>query len=658
MQLKSLAKKTEALNSITSVLNTTYKTKKEYEEALAVVGKSYTTEILKAAIAESKLNEQQIKRILYANGLRGKILETTTAELANAASTNAVAASQAGTTATTIGLGTAFEGLWISIKKATKALWDFLFKTPAGWATLIIGAFAGAAFAVKTYNDSIEKAKEKAKERTSELFDEFKEMNKTLADHKKTVAELADRYDELSKGVNLSTNENRTLSTKEYEEFLDINEQLADTFPELTKGIDKNGRSILTLGTNGIAAKEQLEELLKAEEDLNNFRIAQDLEETFKGVYTYLKEADNATNTLNDSLDSVNETIDELRKKSENGIDLKNTEIVRFGYNYNGHYAENKNLIYSGDYGNKTDLAYKNALQKSAEDFFNRLSDERRSALNGRYSLNSKNLFETQYTYDGAFKVYSKLFALDDDEIKSLQGIIEDNISLLIGEFKDEVGSLSKELEKAVQEGESAWRDFIPSLVAGMTSYPAFKSLEDPDLQDIAVKIVEGLDSSYGTAMKEYNPDPYFYIRDKLLVPMSKLDETDKKKVKDAFAELMTLDANDISDKNIKQINDLTKEITDILGEDFDIKVALGFEIDDDVRNRYKSALKEAKRKLGGYGHDDRGFEVNNAIGDNLDDFWDENVKTEEDMLLWKQVTDGIVDATNAIEAYIEAKKM
>lgn len=548
--------------------------------------------------------------------------------------------------------------MWISIKKATKALWDFLFKTPAGWATLIIGAFAGAAFAVKTYNDSIEKAKEKAKERTSELFDEFKEMNKTLADHKKTVAELADRYDELSKGVNLSTNENRTLSTKEYEEFLDINEQLADTFPELTKGIDKNGRSILTLGTNGIAAKEQLEELLKAEEDLNNFRIAQDLEETFKGVYTYLKEADNATNTLNDSLDSVNETIDELRKKSENGIDLKNTEIVRFGYNYNGHYAENKNLIYSGDYGNKTDLAYKNALQKSAEDFFNRLSDERRSALNGRYSLNSKNLFETQYTYDGAFKVYSKLFALDDDEIKSLQGIIEDNISLLIGEFKDEVGSLSKELEKAVQEGESAWRDFIPSLVAGMTSYPAFKSLEDPDLQDIAVKIVEGLDSSYGTAMKEYNPDPYFYIRDKLLVPMSKLDETDKKKVKDAFAELMTLDANDISDKNIKQINDLTKEITDILGEDFDIKVALGFEIDDDVRNRYKSALKEAKRKLGGYGHDDRGFEVNNAIGDNLDDFWDENVKTEEDMLLWKQVTDGIVDATNAIEAYIEAKKM
>lgn len=136
---------------------------------------------------------------------------------------------------------------------------------------------------------------EKARERTSELFDEFKEMNNTLADHKKTVSELADRYDELSKGVNLSTNANSFLSTEEYEEFLDINEQLANSFPELVKGIDENGNSILTLGTKGITAKKQLEELLQTEEDLNNFRIAQGLDEAFKGVYTYIEAANEAT---------------------------------------------------------------------------------------------------------------------------------------------------------------------------------------------------------------------------------------------------------------------------------------------------------------------------------------------------------------------------
>ena len=105
MQLKSLAKTTEALNNITSVLNTTYKTKKECEEALTVIGQSYTTETLKQALAQSTLDKAQIRTILSANGLQGELLETTADELANAASTNAVSASQAKTTTTTLGLG-------------------------------------------------------------------------------------------------------------------------------------------------------------------------------------------------------------------------------------------------------------------------------------------------------------------------------------------------------------------------------------------------------------------------------------------------------------------------------------------------------------------------------------------------------------------------
>lgn len=141
-------------------------------------------------------------------------------------------------------------------------------------------AIQGIAQALDNYIHRVEKSRE----RTSELFDEFKEMNNTLADHKKTVAELADRYDELSKGVNLSTNANVSLSTENYKEFLDINKQLADSFPELTSGIDENGNSILTLGTKGITAKEQLTDLLQIEEGLNNFRIAEDLGDAFNGV--------------------------------------------------------------------------------------------------------------------------------------------------------------------------------------------------------------------------------------------------------------------------------------------------------------------------------------------------------------------------------------
>lgn len=172
MQLQSLAKTTEALNSITSVLNTTYKTKKEYEEALTTIGQSYTTETLKAALAQSTLNKQQIKTILSANGLQGETLKLTTEELANAVSTNAVAASQAGTTATTLGLGAAFKGLWIVIKKATAAMVKFLFTTPAGFLTLATVTIVGLS---KIY-DVLATQVEKQREKLNDLKQEYSEV--------------------------------------------------------------------------------------------------------------------------------------------------------------------------------------------------------------------------------------------------------------------------------------------------------------------------------------------------------------------------------------------------------------------------------------------------------------------------------------------------
>lgn len=189
-----------------------------------------------------------------------------------------------------------------------------------------------------------------------------------------------------------------------------------------------------------------------------------------------------------------------------------------------------------------------------------------------------------------------------------------------------------------------------------MKSKQTFKDL-DPDLQDIAVQIVEGLDYSYATAMKEYDPDPYAYIRDKFIVPMGNLSDSDKQKLQSSFEQLFKLDAENISQSNQAEIENLITTIATLLEKDpLEIRVALGFDIED-VQNRYNEALKEAKRQLGGFKHDDRGFETNNSVGDKLDDFWNENVVTEEDWLLWQKVTAGIDDATKAMNAYTEAKK-
>lgn len=50
------------------------------------------------------------------------------------------------------------------------------------------------------------------------------------------MADSADRYTQLSQGVDLSTNENRSLSTREYEGFLSIKEKL----PPHPAGIQKH----------------------------------------------------------------------------------------------------------------------------------------------------------------------------------------------------------------------------------------------------------------------------------------------------------------------------------------------------------------------------------------------------------------------------------
>ena len=521
-----------------------------------------------------------------------------------------------------------------------------MFKFAAIKATLLntalnAGIFLVASLAiqgmVKALDNYIHRV-EKARERTDELFDEFKQMNDTLADHKKTVSELADRYEELSKGVNLSTNDNVSLSTEEYEEFLSINEQLAQSFPELARGIDENGNSILTLGTKGITAKEQLEELLQTEEDLNNFRIAQGLEDAFKGVYTYVEDANEATEKLNGTISDSSEAMSKLQNIAENGIKLT---------------GDNGQLIFAGNINNQAEIDYMNSLTQSVNEFWKSLDGNRRVEL----GINPSDLFTQNIDeYSGAFEIYANLYNLTPEEITALENIIQDNVGNASGAFLDSISDQSQELQEQINKGENAWRDFIPNLVSGMKSKQTFKDL-DSDLQDIAVQIVEGLDYSYASAMKEYDPDPYAYIRDKFIVPLGNLNDSDKQKLQSSFEELLKLDADNLSKSNQAEIEKFITTIATLLGKDpLEIRVALGFDIED-TQNRYNEALKRSKRQLNGYGHDDRGFETNNTVGDKLDDFWNENVVTEDDLVLWQKVTAGINDATKAMNAYTEAKK-
>lgn len=78
-------------------------------------------EAAKMAISQSTLNKEQIELILSSKGLTGNILETTSAELANATATNAMAATEGTATTVTIALGNAFKRLGAKIKAFASA---------------------------------------------------------------------------------------------------------------------------------------------------------------------------------------------------------------------------------------------------------------------------------------------------------------------------------------------------------------------------------------------------------------------------------------------------------------------------------------------------------------------------------------------------------
>ena len=560
----------------------------------------------------------------------------------------ALAIARRTTNAETIALIESSHGAEVQIGRVTAAQKASTIAAKAHSAALKVASIAGNMILFAAISKGIQLATtaidnwihrvEKTRERTDKLFSEFKQMNDTLADHKKTVSELAGRYDELSKGVNLSTNDNVSLSTEEYEEFLDINEQLAQSFPELAKGIDENGNSILTLGTKGITVKEQLEELLQTEEDLNNFRIAQGLEDAFKGVYTYVEELNEAAEKLNGTISDSNEAMSKLQDIAENGIKLS---------------GDNGQLIFTGNTNNQAEIDYMNSLTQSINEFWKSLDGSRRVEL----GVDPSYLFTQQFDeYTGAFEIYANLYQLTPEELTALENIIQDNVGDASGALLDSISDQSQALQEQVQKGENAWRDFMPNLVSGMKSKQTFKNLNS-DLQDIAVQIVEGLDYSYASAMKTHDPDPYAYIRDKFIVPMGNLDDSDKEKLQSSFEKLFKLDAENLAQSNQAEIERLITTIATLLEKDsLEIRVALGFDIED-IQDRYNEALKQAKRQLGGYGHDDRGFEINNDVGNQIDSFWSENVVTEEDWALWQKVTAGIDNATEAIEAYTEAKK-
>ena len=112
------------------------------------------------------------------------------------------------------------------------------------------------------YSASVKKAKDAVGKASSV----YKSQTSTLKKNKDTVSSLKDEWSNLSKGVNTSTNENVSLTSSEYERYLELNKQIADIIPETISGYDAQGNAILKVKGNveSLNAALEKQEVLQA----------------------------------------------------------------------------------------------------------------------------------------------------------------------------------------------------------------------------------------------------------------------------------------------------------------------------------------------------------------------------------------------------------
>lgn len=160
---------------------------------------------------------------------------------------------------------TSWNSLKIGITATAGAVKAFMVANPVGTILTIGTAIAGLIKAYDTLTVSVEETQEKLEKLMSDFNNALTEANNNA----KTIENLADKYEELSKGVD-GLGQNVSLTSDEYKEYNSIVNQIAEMFPELISGYTEENNAILTLKGN----VEQLRDAYKeAQQEAYNMLV-------------------------------------------------------------------------------------------------------------------------------------------------------------------------------------------------------------------------------------------------------------------------------------------------------------------------------------------------------------------------------------------------
>lgn len=513
-----------------------------YSSAIEKLSSSYkeaTAEANALKMAQDGLSESTVKDILVKqNWSKAEMDAAISSQAFKNAQMSATVSTNADTTATWANVA-ATKALSVA-KKAASVIGGMLVTTAitAGVSLLI----SGLVKFVDNLHDSekeIEEFAENAKHAIEEIDSSFDSLKTTTDSIKK-------RYAELAQGIEQSTGNNVKLSNDDYNEFLDLSNQLAELFPTLTMSYDSNGNAILDLKGNVTSIISELDRLIKTERDLANEKILKQLPDVYKDY--------------NKDIDKYNKKLEEAKEKQKGYYELhdrlKGAEVS---------VSEDKHVV---------DLT------------FNDLTSDDKTEIQKYITSSIEDLNHYFFTDTGTGITNIKLFL--DKEFKGFEPRLQsaqEEIQKYINLIKQETSSFSNYMNTWLQ-GNWLYQqqdDTMQKAIQQVLFSKDWISLAEKELGDDATwdQIASWIETEYIEALSSINEDEY------------------KQKLLDLFNTELT------PEKRIA----LAQELQDYFEQE-KIQVSLDFILNENdpnsdasIKNRFDNALLDnAKNSIPRYG--------------------------------------------------------
>lgn len=417
----------------------------------------------------------------------------------------------------------------------------------ASWA---VGKIIEGLIDLAHYDENIIKAGQEAKESIDNTFNSFEEGQQKVTDLATKFADstdqikttgdaidqVAEKYTELHKGVVGSTNENRSLSSEDYQSYLDICNQLAAQFPQLVSGYDAQGNALLNLGSNADSAADSIRNLYNAQMLSANVEIGENLQDTYKGTITQVEQ-------YNGQISDLKEENEKLQAEMDEYTGTNNGESI-FTFGSKKLNVDNRKLT------GEQIKSINNALHEFAGDEYSMqgLSDGT-TVVDGLEDLSKEKIQQLNNAFSEAMNVSY------DTEIKGLRAQINANksksssIDLLI---KDQWNSMANSLGNYLQTSE------------------VFSGL-DSNLQNALLGHLTDIDLT--PLSEKYDGLVLPFLYGEFIEPMNSLEP----EAQDSLSKLLTLDTSKLKQKEYyDQVHSLIEEL---------------FPDDKDTQNQWLKAL-------------------------------------------------------------------